>query len=271
MKRRFLAVLVALALALLGSLAVVAYVRSADERALAGREAVRVLVATKVVPAGTSAAQLRTGGFVERVVMPAETVPADALGELDKALDSLVLTAELKPRQLLLRGMFDESAGVTGGLAVPDGRLAVSVEVTAAGQVAGFVRPGSKVAIFDTFTMQSGRGRIPSGDGLTSRSDANHATRVVLPRVDVIAVGERGTEGAATSAPSPGAEQESGTEGSGKAKSGVSVMITVAVNQQEAEKLIHVAQTGVLYLALLDDNTQIEPGPGIDNNSLFPA
>lgn len=266
MRRRLLAVLVALALAVLGSLAVVAYVRAADERALAGREAVSVLVATKRIPAGTTVARVRAGGYVERVVMPAGTVPGDAIGELDPALDPLALTAEVQARQLVLRGMFAEASGLTGGLAVPEGKIAVSVEMTAAGRVAGFVRPGSSVVVFDTFTMQEGRGRIPAGDGLTARHDANHATRVLLPRVDVIAVGERGTAG---SVAGPGAASPSpGT--SGKAKAGADLMVTVAVTQEEAERLVHAAQTGTLYLALLDDTAKIEPGPGVDNDSLFP-
>jgi len=267
MKRRLLAALVALALALVGCLAVVAYVRAADERAIAGREAVWVLLATTRIPAGTSAAQLREGGHVERVAMPAETVPADALGELDPGLDELVVTADVQARQLLLRGMFGESTRLSGGLALPEGRLAVSVEMSAAARVAGFVRPGSKVAVFDTFTMQEGKGRIPSGDGLSLRPEANHATRVLLPRVDVIAVGERGAAGAATSAPASGGTADADAAAS---KAGVTMLVTVAVTQPEAERLVHAAQTGMLYLALLDDTAQIEPGPGVDNNTLFP-
>jgi pilus assembly protein CpaB len=271
MKRRILAVLVALALALIGCVGVVAYVRAADERALAGREAVWVLVASKRIPAGTTAATIRSGEYVERVAMPAATVPAGAIGELATELDALALTADVQVSQLLLRGMFGQSTRLSGGLALPEGKLAVSVAMTAAGRVAGFVRPGSKVAVFDTFTMQEGKGRIPAGDGLSSNHEYNHATRVLLPRVDVIAVGERGTAGAATSEPTAGASANTAAKGdSGAAKAGTVVLVTVAVTQAEAERLVHAAQTGTLYLALLDDTAEIEPGPGVDNNSLFP-
>ncbi|OJF11357.1 RcpC/CpaB family pilus assembly protein, partial [Couchioplanes caeruleus] len=195
MKRRLLAVLVAAVLAGVGCLAVVAYVRGADQRALAGREAVWVLVSTRRIPAGTTAAGIRGGGYTEKVAMPAGTVPGTALGEVDAKLDGLVLTADLLPSQLLLRGMFAEPSQVTGGLAVPDGKLAVSVQVTAAARVAGYVRPGSRVAVFTTFTMREGRGRVPAGDGLSSGHEYNQATRMLLPRVEVIAVGERGAAG----------------------------------------------------------------------------
>ncbi|GAB1692167.1 Flp pilus assembly protein CpaB [Krasilnikovia sp. M28-CT-15] len=270
MRRRLLAVLVAAVLAGIGCIAVVAYVRGADQRALAGRQAVWVLISTQRIPAGTSAAAIRGGGYTERVAMPAETVPATALGELDAQLDTLVLTADLPPSQLVLRGMFAEPSEVTGGLAVPDGKLAVSVQMTAAGRVAGYVRPGSRVAVFSTFTMREGRGRVPAGDGLSSGHDYNQATRVLLPRVEVIGVGERGAAGAATAGDTTAAAPDgSGSSGSA-AKAGVTMLVTVAVSQQEAEKLLHVSLTGTLSLALLDDTATVEPDAGVDNNTLFP-
>ena len=265
MSRRILAGMAALALAAIGCLAVVAYVRAADQRAVAGREAVTVLVAAKRIPAGTTAAQIRDGGYVERVTMPAATVPKDALSAIDPSLDALAATADLQARQLLLRGIFGEPTRISGGLALPEGRLALSVELTAAARVAGYVRPGSKVAVFDTFTVLEGKGRTPSGDGLASRHEYNQATRVLLPRVEVIAVGERGTAGAATSVAA------SGPALSAKgAKDGATLLVTVAATQQEAERLVHAAQTGALYLALLDDTAKIDPGTGVDNHTLFP-
>src|SRR5687768_3091092 len=125
MKRRILAVAVSVALALAGCVAIVAYVRGADQRALAGREAAWVLLATRRIPAGTTGESLRGGDWVERVAVPAATVPTDALGELPEDLDTLALSADVQPRQLLLRGMFAESSRLTGGLSLPEGRLAV--------------------------------------------------------------------------------------------------------------------------------------------------
>ena len=271
MRRRLLAILAAAVLAVVGCLAVVAYVRGADQRALAGRQAVWVLVSKQRVPAGTSAAGIRDGGYTERVAMPADTVPGTALAALDHQLDGLVLTADLPTSQLLLHGMFAAPSQVTGGLAVPDGKLAVSVQMTAAGRVAGYVRPGSRVAVFSTFTMREGRGRVPAGDGLSSGHDYNQATRVLLPRVEVIAVGERGAAGATTAGDTPASASDVGSPGGSAAtKASVTMLVTVAVTQEEAEKLIHVSLTGTLTLALLDDTTTVEPDAGLDNTTLFP-
>lgn len=265
MNRRLLAILVAVVLAAVGCLAVVAYVRKADQRALAGREAVWVLIATRRIPAGTAGSEIRDGNYTERVAMPAATVPDGAVDRIDDQLAALHLTADLQASQLVLRGAFGESTSVNGGLALPEGRLAVSVEMTAAARVAGYVRPGSKVAIFDTFTVRAGKGRVPAGARLTDNYDYNHATRVLLPRVEVIGVGERGTSSAATSTPAGDEPTEEGT-----AKAGTTLLVTVAATQEEAEKIIHASLTGTLSLALLDDTATIQPGPGVDNNTLFP-
>ena len=100
--------LAALALAGLGTAAVLSYVSGAESRAMAGKKAVTVLVAAERIPAGTTGERVRSGGYTEAVRMPAETVPADALGALDASLDTLRVTAEIQPRQLLLRGAFAE-------------------------------------------------------------------------------------------------------------------------------------------------------------------
>ena len=55
MKRRALSIVLAVLLAILGTAGVLAYVSHANARALAGQQAVTVLVAKGLIPAGTSA------------------------------------------------------------------------------------------------------------------------------------------------------------------------------------------------------------------------
>ena len=274
MRRRLVAALAALMLAAVACVAVVAYVRVADRRAIAGQEAVWTLVATKRIPVGTTGAQIRDGGYTRRTAMPAAAVPQDAVAAIDDQLAALAVTADLQSSQLLLRGMFGDSTRVSGGLAMPEGKMAVSVELTAAARVAGFVRPGSKVAVFDTFTVRDGKGRVPSGARLSDNYEYNHATRVLLPRVEVLAVGEHGTAGAATSASAAGTDTAKDAAGTGTAKdaakAGVPVLVTLIADQDEAGKLIHASLTGTLSFALLDDTAAITPGAGVDNDTLFP-
>jgi pilus assembly protein CpaB len=265
MKRSILAALVAVVLAAVGCVAVAAYVRTADKRALAGQKAVQALVVRKKIPAGTTGQAIRTGGYTELVIMPAATVPADALGGIDAPLLAQAVTADQQPRQLLLRGAFDAPAVRSGGLPVPDGTLAVSVSMRVPAQVAGYVLPGSSVAVFDTFTVAEGKGpgQVPAGDGLASSHDANQATRLLLPKVQVLAIGGRGTPGAQVG-PQPAPSPSGGQQGDS-----ASVLVTVAVTQDQAQRIVHSAQTGNLYLALLGNGAEAKPGPGVDNHSLF--
>jgi pilus assembly protein CpaB len=79
MKRRILLISLAVVLALVGTVAVYAYVKNADKRATAGEQATKVVVAAKRIPAGTSWATASTGGYLHTEDMPSDVVPADAL------------------------------------------------------------------------------------------------------------------------------------------------------------------------------------------------
>src|SRR5205814_8283670 len=123
-------------------------------------------------------------------------------------------------------------------------------------QVAGYVRPGAKIVIFDTFTAQNFNTPIPTGERLTFGKEVPQTTRVLLPRVEVIAIGTRGEVGSATSRQN-GSAGTAGTATNGQtqtqdAAGGGNLLVTVAVTQDEAERLVHAVQTGTLYLALLD-------------------
>jgi len=265
MKRSVIAVAIAVVLAAVGATAILFYVDSADDRALEGKEAVPVLLAVKRIPAGTTGAELRTGDYFETTAMPASSVPHDALPSLDETLDKLVLTVDLQPRQLLLRGAFGTDTRLSGGLSIPDGRLAVTVDIAGLPAVS-FLRPGSKVAVFNTYDGRTEDSRVPDGNkGPTFGKDANHITRLLMPRLEVVGIGLPGQAGAETTTTSN--QPKAGDEG----KPAMNLTaVTFAVTQNEAERLILAAQTSQLYIALLDDSSDVRPGPGVDTKSLFP-
>jgi pilus assembly protein CpaB len=267
MKRSVIAVVAAAVLAVLGCLAVLVYVKGADARALAGKRAVSVVVATKRIPAGTTGTRIRSGGYVEVVSMPQAAVPVDAMSSVSDSLDKLAVTSDIAPRQLLLRGAFGEPTATTGGLALPQGKIAISFQ--AAAPAVGFIRPGSKIVVFDTFTTDAG-GQIPDGRKIDLAKGNNHTTRVALPRVEVIAVGEK-TSSAAQALSNASADAANGDAANGGATASTGLLtLTVAVNQDEAERLVQGIQTGTLYVGLLDETSEIKPGPGVNNNNLFP-
>ena len=79
MNRRIVLIVVAVVLAIFGTVAVYGYAHNADKRAVADGRAVKVLIATKRVPAGTSWADAVKSGNLSVQNVPASSRPVDAL------------------------------------------------------------------------------------------------------------------------------------------------------------------------------------------------
>jgi pilus assembly protein CpaB len=262
MTRRIIGVVLAIVLAVLGTGAVLLYVNSARNTVANGQRAVHILVAKDRIPAGTSGDRIRSQDLAEDLVVPASTVPDDALSKLPTDLDKLVITADVQARQVLLRGMFGQATKLSGGLDIPEGTVALSVAINVNQQVGGFVRPGSQVAIFDTYGIDdSGK-----ATGIASNGNGGKATtRVLLPRVEVIAVGVFGANGVTSNQVQANGDRS----GNQNQNQGGQIVVTVAVTQVDAERLILASQTGTLYFALLTDSSNVKPDPGVDTQSLF--
>jgi pilus assembly protein CpaB len=241
MTRRILAISIALVLAAFGTAGGLFLVLSADARAQSRiSDPVTVVIAVARIPIGTTGAKIRTGNMVRLEKMPKASVPSDALPEISAELDKLVVTSNITVGQVLLAANFGDQSKITNGLALPDGKMAVTVQTGAPEQVAGYVQAGSQVAIFLTYTVVEANG---------SKTNIER-TRVLLPRVEVLAVGTYQS-----------AQSRTTTSSSGSG----SLMLTVAVAQDEAERLIEGLSHGTLYLGLLTDSVQVNPGAGVDN------
>ncbi len=267
MKRRPLIAIAALVLAAIGTLAVLTYAQGADRRALQGQQAVSVYVVRKQVPAGTSANQAVKQGLLVRELIARKGVPADALGNVDPAYGSLVATSDLQPGELVLQSRFGTKPTAEGALNVPSGKMAVSVSLDDASHVGSFVVAGSQIAVFDTFNVLKTvtSSNTPSGGQLGG--EGPKATRLLLPQVDVLAVGS-----VTSAAPSQNSSQGSadGTQKvSQQTTAGGTTLLTLAVDQSQAQKLIHGSRTGTLTFTLLGSGSPASPGAGIDDRHLF--
>ncbi|PWU62162.1 hypothetical protein DLE60_01875 [Micromonospora globispora] len=257
MARRIIPVLISVVLAALGTGAVLLYLRSADDRALAGKQARTVLVADKHIPAGTSGKALRTKGYLREVRMPVETLPEDALEQVSGSLDALVTTAPVQRGQLMLRAMFGAAVTNGSGLAIPDGQMAITARVKSAVFGPASLRAGARVAIFYTYTpMDEQKRDIVSGSGLEKGRKINSVTRLLLTDVEVISVGPAPTDGA-TPAGAPTSHSDE-------------LSVTFGLNQVDAERLAHaVALGGELNVGVLGESSDVKPDSGVDNRSLF--
>lgn len=260
MTRRILTIIVAIVLAVVGTGAVMIYVRQADQRALAGQRPVSVLVATQQIPAGTTAGAALRDGFLQAQNLPSESVPADAVRSIDPTISGLVLSANLASGQLLLRPMLVTKTVAAIGLAIPPGQVALTVQMCLQKAVAGYIRPGSLIAVFNTFFNGTAGSATATCTGTSWQGGAqNIRTRLVLTNVSVLAVGPASTGPTAASTTTTSTGVFSQNSSSSSSSNTTILLVTVAVKQADAERLIHLAEDGIPYMALVTASSGTKP------------
>ena len=242
MGRRTILLLVAALIAMVGAGMVFLYVQGADNRAKEEQEPVSVLKAVAQIEPGESLAEASAAGKIELLDVPLEQKLDGAMATIGDS-GSLVALTRVYPNEQITASKFG-SPGEQQTLTMPPGNFAISVNLTDTGRVAGFVSPGSRVAIF-----------------LNGPIDASgvEGTRLVLPEVQVIAVAQT-TLTTATS---------TDEEGGQTTESLPQTLFTLAVDQKQAEKILFASTQGELSFGLLDDKSKVKPGPGVTLRNLF--
>lgn len=244
MNRRIALLIAALVIASLGTGLVYAYVKSADDRALEAQAPVTVLVAKLPIAAGTRVQDAANAGSFEAQAFPASAVVPGALSSVDVLAESVAVTP-IFPGQQIISAMFgtNDTASNVAGLSLPPGKVAVTVQFGDPQRVAGFVVPGSDVVVF--FSAKAG-----------GSESLPELTRVLIPRARVVAAGP-------TTLSPPTDVTQANAEVFPKA------LLTLALDQKDAEKIIFASDKGTLYLGLLNGASQIAPGAGITADNLF--
>ena len=241
MGRRTVLLIAALVVAALGTALVFLYVNNLESEANDGAKLVKVLEATQQVASGTTAGDASAAGAFELVEIPQSAVVDGALSDISVISEQVAL-APVFPGQQILTQMFGTQVA-TGGLGVPRNQLAISVQLGDPNRVAGFVQPGSKVAVFSTI------------DG----ADGDSETRILLTSADVIAVGAT-TLVTQTTTDDTG---ESTTEEIPRA------ILTLALDQQDAQRVIFAQEQGPLYFGLLPEDANVRDGSPTNSQNLF--
>ena len=154
--------LVAVLFAVVGTVALVAYVSSAEQRALAGEELVEIYVVAAPIAGGTAAEQIEELVTVEQV-----PVKIRAQGAVDSlpALAGYVAAVDLLPGEQLVTGRFvqrSEFADREIGIDVPEDMVEITVELDAQRAIGGLLEAGQTVAVFASFDpFQLSRTVIP--------------------------------------------------------------------------------------------------------------
>lgn len=155
MRIRIIGAILALLLAVAGTVAVVLYVRDADRRAAAGAELVPVYVVTDTVPQGTPAERIGQAVSLERLARSA--VHPDAVTSLTD-LAGQVATITLLPGDQLVATRFADPADLAaqGNVVVPEGYQEVTVALPVEQVVGGAVRAGDRAGVVFTVVSETG-------------------------------------------------------------------------------------------------------------------
>lgn len=241
MDRRRVLLVVAAVIAALGTLLVVLYVRSADTRAQDKFHAVKVLTVTKQINPGESVAAAQAAGKIELGTVADGQRLAGALDSLSP-IEGQIAQTTLYPGEQVIQAKFATTVASGNSLTMPKGSIAISLNLTDTGRVAGFVNPGDKVAIF-----------------LTTPA----FTRLLLTNVEVIAVGATAVVPTTT------------TDAAGKQTTEQlpRTLFTVGVTQAQAEKILYSTNGGSgggqVSLGLLNNDSAVRPDPGTTADNLF--
>jgi pilus assembly protein CpaB len=252
MQSRVLAILIAVVLALVATAAMVAYVNSADRRAISGQEPVSVLVAKKPIKAGTSGEDAQNADSIVQLQVPRKNVVAGAL-RFPTQLEQRYAAVDIVKGEQLLQERWVGAEDVAGRrlLQIPEDHQALSLGLDITKQVAGFVTPGDKVGLLFTFKKEEGNG------------ESVDRTNFLLQNIQVLAVG-------ATALPNGSSQSGGGRVNQGRGSQNLTA-VTLAINKKDVERVVFAAENGSIYLTLMPPNADPQQGTrGIDADNVIP-
>jgi pilus assembly protein CpaB len=232
MQSRVLAIVIAVVLALVATVAMVVYVNGADRRAVADQQPVWVFVAKEPIKAGTSGEDAQNGDMIERREVARASAVVGAVRSPEQLKGRFAAVDIVQGEQLLLKRWVG-SADVAGRrlLPIPEHYQALSIGLDLQRQVAGFVTPGDRVSMLVT----------------RPRGDAGEETELLLQNVPVLAVG--------TTALANAASQGGGRVNQGKGSATVTA-VTLAIKEKHVKYVVHAVEQGSIYLTLMPPNAQ---------------
>ncbi|WP_336922673.1 Flp pilus assembly protein CpaB [Aquipuribacter sp. SD81] len=264
---RVLLLIAAFFVAGLGALLVYLYADQADERALAELRPLSVYVVQQPLETGADVATAISEGLVALEDVPGAAVPDNAVGADSTVEQGTVALTTLVPGEVLVASRIGNPSQQER-LPLTDGRIAVSFPFEDPNRVADFIRPGSEVAVFLTYDDPEALEEQPGGGSeddvapppaAAGEDPEARRTRLLMDRAQVIAVG------ATTTQPVPAEGEQQPTEVVPR------TILTLALTQEEAERLVLGQDQGEMYLALLAEDSEIAPSDGVNLENLFPG
>jgi pilus assembly protein CpaB len=186
MKRKIIGILLAVALATVGTFALVSYVQSAKDDAVAAERPVRVYVVDEAIPRSTPVADIKKS--VKVVEVPAQVRATDAVTDLSALDGDLVAAVDLEPGEQLLTSRLVAAKDLASA-SVPKGLQEMTVSLQPARAVGGELKPGDTVGVvlsFEPFELNTSTKRAPDEPSTPDKSpNMTHLTfhKVLVTRI----------------------------------------------------------------------------------------
>jgi len=231
-------VLISLCAGLLTALLTYQYLIRERTRAAQKARSVTVVVAARPIAART----VIEAAAVREEARPAATLPANCATGVDEVVGQVAVSSLQEGEPVARTTIAPRTASLGLAYAVPEGQRAVAVALDPIIGVAGFLKPGDRVDVVATFTV-----------------DEMKVTKTVLQDVTLLAIG-----------PEIRPEQEVRTASANNARPREQANATLAVTPTQAEKLILAEAGGRLRLTLrpADDRAIVELA-GIRSDALI--
>jgi len=243
MKTRLIGAIVAIVLALCGTVVLTGYVKGADARAAEGARLLPVYMVSAEIPAGTPGEQVAKF-LTTKKIQAAAVVP----GRITKlaALSGKVADVDLKPGEQLISSRWVDPAvrAAAGEVPLPKGMQAVTVALRVEQVVGGAVRPGDSVGVVISTDKKPG---LPD----------NPYTIQSLHKVLVTAVQEGETTAPAQAADAPTQPVDT-------------IMVTLALTTPDVEKLVWGQEWGSVWLTLEPKDADEKGARIVNGKVVFP-
>lgn len=232
MKRKIIGFLAALVLAGVGTAALVVYVESARDKAVASEALVDVYVVTETVPKGTPVGEITAA--VEVTQVPAKVRVDDAVTDLDGIDEDLVAAVDLEAGEQLLSSRLVEAEQL-GRASVPAGLQEVTVALDPTRAVGGSLGVGDTVGVVLSFEPFD----LPASD-----DQSPNMTHLTFHKVVVTAV--QFAEGDGTSSSPTDEDTDEDTEAEPAPTN--QVLVTLALSSPQVEQVVFGAEFGHIWL-----------------------
>ena len=273
-KRRIIGIVAATVLALVGTLALVSYVRSATDDAVADEALVDVYVVDEFIPKGAEPDTIMSAVSVEQV--PARLIQDGALTDLEQVGEQ-VAASDLQPGDQLLAARLAAKDLVTEE--VTD-KVQISALLEAERAVGGALKKGDLVGVylsFDPFDVDvSGQGPevetddpadasafaptdTSATDTKTTDADASSKKTPNVSRLEFRNVLVTNVQ--TTSAPVTREDDDDADEPAVAQVSGTQYVVTIALSPEQSERFVFAKEFGKVWLSLdpatvADDGTR---------------